>query len=121
MFILYAFIDGEWSAYASFKDSSDFASQVRAATDLQKRAGKTQQIKNAAIVLNAFVLDGNYYDERFGKLVKRALRNFDEVGLCNDIFDALEELLDEGCEKFALAKSETALSQATEGEFSVVI
>ena len=54
-------------------------------------------------------------------MVKRALRNFDEVGLCNDIFDALEELLDEGCEKFALAKSETALSQATEGEFSVVI
>ena len=121
MYVLYAYMDGEWQEYATFSDKYGYAEQVRAAVELRKNANKTEQAVNSAIVMEAFVLGGFYYENKYGKLVMRALRNFDEVGLSNDIQAALEEALDEGCERFALAKAGTNPDLLPLGEFTVRI
>lgn len=121
MFILYAFTDGEWRQFATFDDDSDFASQVKEAAKIKKNTALTDSARNAATVMEGFVLSKKSYGEKYGKLVKRALRHFDEVGLSNDIFDSLEELLDEGCDGFALAKEGEAVESFPAGSFDVQI
>lgn len=121
MFILYAFIDGAWQEYASFKDKKDYAQRVAQAAEMKIQTAKTEAEKNAAIVMKAFVLGNEYYAEKYGKIIKRALRHFDEVGLSNDIFDELEGLLDEGCDAFALAKDTEDISTYVTGEIYISI
>ncbi len=121
MFILYAFSGGEWAQFASFDDFSDYASQVVKSAENKKRTAAMDSVRNAAIVMEDFVLGKKSYDKQYGKLVKRALRHFDEVGLSNDIFDSLEELLDEGCDAFALAKDGESVENFPKGSFDVQI
>lgn len=121
MYILYAFSDGKWTEHASFKDRRGYAEQVKTAAAGHKAAAKNEQLVNASIVMEDFVLGGYAYAKQYGKLVMRALRNFDEVGLSADICESLEELLDEGCEKFALVKADQDVTACVDGEFSVRI
>ena len=121
MYILYALIDGNWQEYASFKDKKNYAQRVAQASELKIATAKTEAEKNAAIIMKAFVLGNEYYAEKYGKVVKRALRHFDEVGLSNDIFDELECLLDEGCDGFALAKDSEDVSTYVAGDMEVSI
>ncbi|MBQ8394659.1 MAG: hypothetical protein IJX49_03720 [Clostridia bacterium] len=121
MYILYSFTDGEWGQFAAFDDSADFASQVRKSAEIKKNTSLTDSARNAAIVMEGFVLSKKSYGEQYGKLVKRALRHFDEVGLSNDIYDSLEELLDEGCDAFALAKDGEDVASFPKGSFDVQI
>ena len=121
MCILYAFIDGEWAEFASFDDFSTYATQVQKAAEIKKTTASLDSARNAAVVMEEFALGKKAYDAKYGKLVKRALRHFDEVGLSNDIFDALEELLDEGAEAFALAKTGDNVEAFPKGSFDVQI
>ncbi len=120
MYRLYALNDENWTEFASF-DGDGYASQVEKAVKLRKETGKTEQIVNSAIVMDGFVLGGFWLDKKYGKLVKRALRNFDEVGISNEIFEALEELLDEDYDAFALVKDGENPCEKREGSFSVSI
>ena len=121
MFILYAFSDGKWAQFATFEDFSDYASQVAKSAEIKKKTASMDSVRNAAVVMEGFVLAQRSYDKQYGKLVKRALRHFDEVGLSNDIFDSLEELLDEGCDAFALAKDGECVENFPKGSFDVQI
>ena len=116
MFVLYAFCKGKWTEFSSFADKRDYANQVKEAV-ARKKTSNTEEIKNSATVVEDFVLGGKFYAKEYGKLVMRALRHFDEVGLSNDIQASLEELLDEGCEKFALARSNEHPERYSEGGF----
>ena len=121
MYVLYALTDGKWTPFANFTDEDGYETQVKTAVALQKTAAKTEEKKNAAYVLEDFVL-GNYrYGKEYGKLVMRALRHFDEVGLSNDIQEKLEELLDEGYAGFALLKEGVDVTACTDGSFSIRI
>ena len=121
MFILYAYIDGNWQQYATFTDKRNYAERIAQTAELKRQNAKTDAEKNAATVMQAFVLGNEYYAAKYGKVVKRALRHFDEVGLSNDIFDELETLLDEGCEAFALAKDVEDISAYVAGDIAVSI
>lgn len=121
MYVLYALEKGKWTEFARFADTKDYETQMRNAIALQKTAGKTEEKKKAACVLESFVL-GNYrYGKEYGKLVMRALRHFDEVGLSNDVQEKLEELLDEGYGGFALLKDGVDVATCTDGTFSLQI
>lgn len=121
MFILYTKMNGKWTEYASFKDRNGYADRVRAVAAEKKETAKTDEVKNAATVMEGFVLESCFYGKEYGKLLLRALRHFDEVGISNDVCEALEEALDEGYEAFALASSEESISTYTEGIFDVRI
>lgn len=121
MYVLYAFIDGEWRQFATFDDCADYAFQVKAAAEIKQNTALMDSVRNAATVMEGFVLGKKRYAAKYGKLIKRALRHFDEVGLSNDIYDSLEELLDEGCEYFALAKEGENVEVFQNGSFDVQI
>ena len=121
MYILYAYKKGEWKEFARFSRSEGYAEQVEKAASLKKTDEKSESIRNAALVMESFVLGNFYYGKEYGKLVMRALRHFDEVGISNDVQSALEESLDEGIERFALAKADEDISSFAEGKFTVSI
>lgn len=121
MYRLYALMGEKWAEFASFDGAEAYASQVEKAVKSRKETGKTEQIVNSAIVMEGFVLGGFWFGAKYGKLVKRALRHFDEVGISNEIFEALEELLDEDCDGFALVKDGEDPKAKREGNFSVSI
>ena len=104
MYILYALQGEKWLNFADFKDKRNYADRVQSASKMKEETAKTDSEKNAAIVVREFVLGSTYFSMDQGKMVRRALRYFDEVGLSNDICSSLEELLDEGFDAFALAK-----------------
>ena len=121
MYILYALNGDTWQEYARFADRRNYAERVAQAVENKLQNGKTDEVKNAAIVMRSFVLGNEYYEIKYGKIVKRALRHFDEVGLSNDIFDELECLLDEDFVAFALAKDTQEVSTFTQGIITVSI
>ena len=121
MYRLYALTGEKWTDFASFDGDEAYALQVENAVKTKKETGKTEQIVNSAIVMEGFVLGGFWFRAKYGKLVKRALRNFDEVGISNEIFEALEALLDEDYEAFALVKDGEDPNTKREGGFSVSI
>ena len=121
MYHLYALTGESWAKFASFDDGGGYAEQTENAVKTRKETGKTEQIVNAAIVMETFVLGEFWFEKKHGKLVKRALRNFDEVGISNEIFEGLEELLDEGCDGFALLKDGENPKGRRKGDFSVRI
>ncbi len=121
MYILYALKNGSWQEYARFVDRRNYGERVAQVSTIKQATAKTEAEKNAAILLQAFVLGKEYYKACFGKVVMRALRHFDEVGLSNDIFDELEGLLKENFEAFALAKDTEDISTYSQGEIHVNI
>ncbi|MBE7084485.1 MAG: hypothetical protein E7368_00335 [Clostridiales bacterium] len=121
MYILHVLNADTWREYARFVDKRNYAQLIATAVEDRLKNGKTEEMKNSATVMHAFVLEGKYFAQKDGKVIKRALRHFDEVGLSNDIFEALESLLDEGCTAFALAKEGHSPASLTQGEITVCI
>ena len=123
MFILYAFDGTAWVSFAEITDKKGtYLERVAQFVAIKEKDGKTDEIKNAAKVMRAFVLENKYFDaKKDGKVIKRALRHFDEVGISNDIYESLEELLDEGFASFALAKDGQDISAFSLGEITVKI
>ncbi len=121
MYRLWVKIDGQWRQYASFQGRyGDYAEQVQAAI-VQKRQDSRTEEQNAASVMEAFVLGKNAYGVASGKLVMRALRRFDEVGLSNEVCESLEEALNEGADEFALLKDGEEISSYALAALSVRI
>lgn len=120
MFILYARDNEKWVKFCSFADNYGYAEQVQSAV-ARKKSSSSDEMKNSAIVMESFVFGKQFYGKQYGKLVMRALRHFDEVGLSNDIQSSLEELLDEGYAKFALVAPNESIEDYTEGGFEVRI
>ena len=116
MYILYIKCGSEWELRARFCRSSDYATQVKEGIERKIQSDLLERRLSAAVMTD-FVFGKHYYERIFGKTVLRALRHFDEVGISNDIYEALEEALDDGCEKFALVKEGECLSDFTAGEF----
>lgn len=120
MFILYGWDNEKWAEFCSFADTRGYAEQVKSAVT-HKKTSANEEMKNSAIVMEGFAFGKKFYGKQYGKLVMRALRHFDEVGLSNDIQASLEELLDEGYTKFALVAPNESIEEYTEGGFEVRI
>lgn len=121
MYILYVLKNGSWQAYARFVDRRNYGERVAQVSAIKMANAKTDAEKNAATLLQAFVLGKEYYKACYAKVVMRTLRHFDEVGLSNDIFDELDNLLKEDFEAFALAKDTEDISTYSQGEIHVNI
>ena len=117
MFILYVYQNGNWKEFESFKDRRGYADLVKSAVE-KKTSGGVEIQKKAAVVMAEFVLGKKYYAAGYQKLVMRALRHFDEVGISNSVYEALESL--DG-EAFALAKDSDDITAFTQGEFDFEI
>lgn len=117
MFILYTYQKGRWEEFESFKDRRSYADSVKTAVE-KKLSGDSETQKKAAAVMADFVYGKKYFSAEYQKLVMRALRHFDEVGLSNDIYEALESL--DG-EAFALAKDGEDITAFARGEFDFEI
>lgn len=121
MYVLYALTGEKWHEFATFGNSLDYGSQIENAAKIKKNTAAQEATRNAAIVMESFVLAKKQFGAKYGKLVKRALRHFDEVGISNEIFDSLEELLDEGCDAFALAQAGERVENFPQGDMDVQI
>ena len=117
MFILYVYENGRWEALESFKDRRGYADLVKSAVETKFSNG-TETQKKAATVMTEFVNGKKYYGIQYKKLVMRALRHFDEVGISNSIFEAMEEMSGEA---FALAKDTDTIGSFSQGEFDFEI
>ena len=67
--------------------------------------------------MKSFVSGEYYYSASQAKTVLRALRRFDEVGISNDLYDALETALQKGFTAFALVKDGQTVSDCLESPF----
>lgn len=117
MLILYTYHKGQWEVFESFKDRRGYAEQVKIAAE-KKQSGDLETQKNAAKVMLDFVCGKKWFGAEYQKLVMRALRHFDEVGLSNDIYETLENL--DG-EAFALANKDDDITAFERGEFDFEI
>lgn len=93
---LYALSEGNWEEYASFSDCGEFRGEAIRAAEAKTSEGQTEENKNAAKVFRAFVAEKTIVVRADFKRLMRALRHFDEVGLSNDIYGAIEEINDRG-------------------------
>ncbi len=117
MFILYAFDGKTWKNYAQFQDKRDYKTRVNGVADKRIAEAKTPEDVVAAELMKAFVSGGYYYSVPQAKTVLRALRRFDEVGISNDIYDALETALKQGLTAFALVKDGQTVGDCLESPF----
>ncbi len=102
IWVLWTKREGAWAEWTKIQErTGDYIEQIKAGI-FRANSGSNEDRKNAAALMQAFVLDGAIYTKAQGKSVLRALRHFDEVGVSNEICESLEEALDEGLEKFKL-------------------
>ena len=100
MNILYFYVkkDGIWSVYDEVKDRRDYVSRIKSVT-----GGRTDA---PAVVMQKFICENAYVLGADKRLVMRALRHFDEVGLSNDLHEILDGVGE--IEAFALTKGDAA-------------
>ena len=106
MNILYFYVkkDGNWSVYEELKDRRDYVSRVKSVTD-----GRTDA---PAVVMQKFICENAYVLGADKKLVMRALRHFDEVGLSNDLYEILDGVGE--IEAFALTNKDVSMLTAAD-------
>lgn len=95
-YLLYTFLNGKREEYISFSCKRDFRSEALRVAEAKEAEGQTEENRNAAKVFRAFVADKTIAGKADFKRVMRALRHFDEAGLSNEIYEALEEINDAG-------------------------
>lgn len=118
-FRIYADYGSGAEEYASFEYDGDYAAESIEAAEAKSADGQSTETVNAAKVFRAFVAEKTIVKKADFKLVMRALRHFDEVGLSNDIYDVLEELSDDSsvlCAAFA--RAEENVGEFSEADFS---
>ena len=117
MFILYVYENGSWQAVENFKDRRGYAELVKTSVET-KLANGTETQKKAATVMADFVNGKKFFGIQYKKLVMRALRHFDEVGISNSVYEVMEEMSGEA---FALAKDTDDVGLFVQGEFDFEI
>ncbi len=102
MYYLYAKKEDIWQKIDAFESSfGEYAELVKEGI-ARARKSDGESRRNAATVMEDFVLGKKYFSKSEGKIVLRALRHFDEVGVSNEIGECLEACLEEGYTYFAL-------------------
>lgn len=96
--------DGEALALASFKGKEDFEKYLGEALARRSSFGAS----NGADKIVALFSQGASVATRQVRALKRALRQFDEVYLCNEIVEALDEVEDDTV-SVSLSESPTAI------------
>ena len=121
MYHLYAYKDGVWKPFVALPCpyGQDYREQMQTVSATKERVGKTDAEKNGARVARSFVCDRVFYETAFAKTVMRALRYFDEVGISNELHEALKSLLANGFEKFALVQLGEEIETYTAGDTTV--
>ena len=118
-YFLYTFLNGKREEYISFSCKRDFRLEAVRAAEAKESEGQTEEIRNAARVFRAFVADKTIVGKADFKRVMRALRHFDEVGLSNELYGALEEINDAGSfEAVVFAEEGEDLTEAVERDLS---
>ena len=76
------------SVYQTFDDKEAFLSYVEKTYALREKDGKIEDYDK---IVTLFAKGGTIKKSDFA-ILKRALRHYDEVYLCNELYDALEEI-----------------------------
>lgn len=113
---LYALSEGDWESTRLFPTAESFVGKRYAPAEAKTSEGQTEENKNAAKVFRAFVAEKTIVVRADFKRLMRALRHFDEVGLSNDIYDAIEEINDgEDVQAVAFAGTEEGFDGSRRG------
>ena len=104
-FILYAQIEGEWAAYADYDGKEGFLAAIDRYFAMKSAEGKAEDACD--VVLGLLKQPTVVARKKFG-LVKRALRHFDEIGICSELVDAIDAAKDEGAEAVAWGTDDPA-------------
>ena len=94
-FVLYAKMDGDWDEYAVYGDRERFEAAIDAYFARKAAEGRPQDA--ADVVLGLMKVPTVVERKKMG-LVKRALRHYDEIGICSELVEAIEQAKDEGAE-----------------------
>jgi hypothetical protein len=94
-FVLYAKIDGDWAVSATFADKEAYTAAINRYFGMKKAEGKS--LDDCDTVLALFTEACVVERKRFG-LVKRALRHYDEIGISNDLVEAIDQAKRDGAE-----------------------
>lgn len=97
-FVLYAQLEGEWAAYADYDDKEGFLAAIDRYFGMKRAEGKAEDACD--VVLGLLKQPTVVARKKFG-LVKRALRHFDEIGICSELVEAIDAAKDEGAEAVA--------------------
>ena len=87
-FVLYALIDGEWAISAEFPNRERYFESIERYFAMKAAEGKEQE--PADVVLELMCVPTVVAKGKFG-LVKRGLRNHDEIGISAELVDAIDE------------------------------
>ena len=117
MFILYGFDGKSWGNLAEFSDRRDYRTRVITTAEQRIAEAKTPDGVNAAELMKEFVSGKYFYPATCRKKVMRALRRFDEVGISNDVCEALDGMSDERWVRFALLKENESVNGCVESGF----
>ena len=90
--MLYAQIDGKWSVSAEYDNKEGFLAAIDRYFSMKQDEGEALNECDAVLALLA--KPTVVARKKFG-LVKRALRHFDEIGICSELVDAIEAAKDE--------------------------
>jgi len=97
-FVLYAQIEGEWNISADYDNREGFLAAIDRYFGMKQAEGKT--LDECDTVLALLKQPTVVARKKFG-LVKRALRHFDEIGICSELVEAIDAAKDEGAEAVA--------------------
>lgn len=117
-YFLYTFLNGKKEEYIAFSCKRDFRSEAVRAAEAKDAEGQTEENRNAAKVFRAFVADKTIAGKADFKRVMRALRHFDEIGISNELYDALEEINDADFEAVVFAEEGEDPTEAVERDLS---
>lgn len=85
--------DGRVEAQPLWQEREAFVGDIE--RYLAAKQGEGRALTPADTVLALFAQTVVAARNKFG-LIKRALRHFDEIGICSDVVDAIEQAADEG-------------------------
>ena len=94
-FVLYALIESEWKEEARFADSEGFFASIQRHFDALAAEGKP--LLPADIVLGLWMRPTVVARGKYG-LVKRALRNHDEIGIAAELTEAISAAKAQGAD-----------------------
>ena len=97
-FVLYAQINGAWSAVADYEDKEGYLAAIDRYFALKRAEGKA--LDDCDAVLALLKQPTVVARKKFG-LVKRALRHFDEIGISSELVETIDAAKEEGAEAVA--------------------
>lgn len=102
-------VNGAIEVLATYENKEDFLKYLKEAVDRNAKFGSFEDADRVVILF----AEGAWVGKKQVKILKRALRHFDEVYLCNEIFDALEEI-DESVKAVSLSNIVAPITDLSE-------